>query len=267
MTNLIVYAISDGDSTAVENIAKRAIAVADSCIEVRPFSDVDDQLLLEKILLSAVNQPGDPLVFYTLENTVLTNYLKNFCDLHKINYLDLLTPAIVSVQNRLVADDDDDFGAIRKLDDTFFRRVDAMDFASRYDDGKDAKGIFVADLVVIGVSRTSKTPLSVFLANQNLRVINIPLIPGTEPPKELFQVSPSKVFGLTASPTKLEAVRTERLKALGLPTSSTYASRERILVEIAYAQEIMKRIGCAIIDVTSRSIEETADVIIRHLQM
>lgn len=266
MAKLIVYAISDNDSIAVENIAIKAMEASGREASVRAFSNVSTQLELERILLSAVNQPGDPLVFYTMESPVLFNYLKNFCDLHKISYLDLLTPAVVAVQNKLLSNGDETFGALRKLDDAFFRRVDAMDFAIRYDDGKDAKGIMVADIVIIGVSRTSKTPLSVFLANQNRRVINIPLIPGTEPPKELFEVSPSKVFGLTSAPSKLEAVRTERLKALGLPTNSEYASRDRIMEEIAYAQGIMKRIGCAIIDVSSRSIEETADVIIRHLK-
>ena len=119
---------------------------------------------------------------------------------------------------------------------------------------------------IIGVSRTSKTPLSMYLANKHYKVCNIPLVPESPVPKELFEIEPKRVIGLTNSPDKLNKIRKERLKSMGLPTESTYSDLGRILDELDYAEKIMKKIGCPIINVSDRAIEETAEVIIRHLK-
>ena len=123
-----------------------------------------------------------------------------------------------------------------------------------------------ADIVIIGVSRTSKTPLSMYLANKNLKVANIPLVPEVEPPKELYEISSKRVFGLTSSPHKLNVIRQERLKALGLSFEANYANMDRILQELEYAENIMKKIGCPIIDVTNKAIEETASIILKIMK-
>ena len=157
-------------------------------------------------------------------------------------------------------------GALRKLDEHYFRRIDAIEFAVRYDDGKDPRGVARADITIIGVSRTSKTPLSMYLANKHYKVCNIPLVPESPVPKELFEIEPKRVIGLTNSPDKLNKIRKERLKSMGLPTESTYSDLGRILDELDYAEKVMKKIGCPIINVSDRAIEETAEVIIRHLK-
>ena len=123
----------------------------------------------------------------------------------------------------------------------------------------------IADLVIIGISRTSKTPLSMYLANKNIRVANIPLVPETTIPEEIYKISPKKIIGLTNSPEKLETIRRERLKSLGLPNDSIYSNSNRILEELEYSNRIMKKIGCPIIDVSNKAIEETADIILKHL--
>jgi regulator of PEP synthase PpsR (kinase-PPPase family) len=151
---------------------------------------------------------------------------------------------------------------VHQLDDEYFRRVEAIEFAVKYDDGKDPRGLLRADVVLVGVSRTSKTPLSMFLAHKRLKAANVPLVPEVEPPEELFEVNPRKVIGLTISPDELNLIRTERLKALGLRAQANYAALERILVELEYAEKIMKKIGCPVINVSNKAVEETASIIL-----
>lgn len=149
-------------------------------------------------------------------------------------------------------------GLVHKLDEEYFKRVEAIEFAVKYDDGKDPRGLFRADIVFVGVSRTSKTPLSMYLAHKRLKVANVPLVPEVDPPEELFQIPPNKIIGLTINPEKLYEIRRERLKSLGLDDNASYAKLERILAELDYSEKIMKRLGCAVIDVSNKAVEETA---------
>src|SRR5699024_2220953 len=141
-----------------------------------------------------------------------------------------------------------------------------IEFAVKYDDGRDPRGIRKADIVLLGISRTSKTPLSMYLANRNIKVANVPLVMEVEPPKEIFEIPSKKIIGLTNSPESLNQIRTERLRALGLGVGANYASLERILDELEYAESIMKRIGCPVIDVSNKAIEETTENIISLLK-
>ncbi len=154
-------------------------------------------------------------------------------------------------------------GLIHKMDEEYFKKVDAIEFAVKYDDGKDPRGIVNADIVLIGVSRTSKTPLCMYLAHKRIRAANIPLVPEVAPPEELFQLSPGKVIGLTVKPEVLNPIRKERLLSLGLAPDADYASNERILKEIEYAEEVMTKLRCPVIDVTNRAIEENAGRILQ----
>jgi regulator of PEP synthase PpsR (kinase-PPPase family) len=163
---------------------------------------------------------------------------------------------------------DDDYsrrepGLLHKLDDDYFRKIEAVEFAVKYDDGKDPRGILYADIVLLGVSRTSKTPLCMYLAHKRLKAANIPLVPEVNPPEELFNLPRGKVIGLTIKPQKLNEIRQERLKTLGLVSNADYASMERILKELDYAENIMKRLGCPIIDVSNKAVEETASRILQ----
>jgi regulator of PEP synthase PpsR (kinase-PPPase family) len=148
------------------------------------------------------------------------------------------------------------------MDEMYYRRVEAVEFAVRYDDGKDPRGIELADIVLIGVSRTSKTPLSMYLAHKRIKVANVPLVPEVQPPEELFKAERGKVIGLTINLEQLNQIRTERLKTLGLEGQANYANPERILEELEYADRIMKRLGCPVIEVTNRAVEETASKIL-----
>ncbi|MGL5506493.1 MAG: pyruvate, water dikinase regulatory protein, partial [Paraclostridium sp.] len=175
---------------------------------------------------------------------------------------DLMTPILKEITNKVGEKPKREPGIIRKLDESYFKRVEAIEFAVKYDDGKDPRGILKSDIVLLGISRTSKTPLSMYLANKNIKVANVPLVPEIPIPKEVFEVNPKKIIGLTNSPEKLNQIRQERLKALGLSSNANYAKFDRILQELDYSEQVMKRVGCPVINVSNKAIEETAGIIL-----
>jgi regulator of PEP synthase PpsR (kinase-PPPase family) len=153
-------------------------------------------------------------------------------------------------------------GVIRKLDEDYFKRVEAVEFAVKYDDGKDPRGIMKADIVLIGVSRSSKTPLSMYLAHKNYKVVNIPLVKGSKVPDEIFEVPRRKIIGLMIDPSDLIEIRRERIRVLGLDNSVDYVSIEKIYEELEYAERIMRKVGCPVIDMTKKAVEEAANLVI-----
>src|SRR5699024_9883608 len=144
-----------------------------------------------------------------------------------------------------------------------FQRIEAIEFAVRYDDGRDPRGIARADIVLIGVSRTSKTPLSQYLAHQRIKVANVPVVPEVDPPEELFRIDKSRCIGLKIRRKKLNEIRKERLKALGLDDHTTYATLKRIDEELGFFDKIVDKIGCEVIDVSNKAVEETANIILQ----
>lgn len=157
-------------------------------------------------------------------------------------------------------------GAMRKTDEAYFKRIEAMEFAMQYDDSKDYRGLKNADVVLIGLSRTSKTPLCMYLANKGIKCINLPLMPEVGVPDELYEIDRKKVFGLTIDPMQLIEIRKRRLdKFHRLTANIEYAGDARILEEFEFADKIMRKVGCKIIDVTKRAIEDTALIILDEI--
>ena len=147
-----------------------------------------------------------------------------------------------------------------------YKRLDAIDFAIRYDDGRDFKGLEYCDICIIGVSRSSKTPLSVYLASIGYKVSNIPLLRESIVPRELFEIDSRKIFGLTMDKTRLQKIRQQRLESINLSKESKYCDIKHIEDELNYAKEIMDDLDCTIIDVTNKSIEETSEYIISKIE-
>lgn len=264
MIHLIV--ISDSTGETGEQIVRAAAAQFNmTSPDIKRYSHVRDLANLKRVLES-VDKLEDKIIYYSLVDETLIDFVKKHCDYHNINAVDILTPSIIAIERLTDLTPITQPGALRKMDEKYFERVDAIEFAVRYDDGKDPRGVMNADITIIGVSRTSKTPLSMYLANRNYRVCNIPLVPESPVPDELFQVPARKIVGLTNSPEKLNKIRKERLKALGLPANSSYSEYERIFAELEFSHAVMKRIGCPIFDVSDRAIEETAELIIRHMK-
>jgi regulator of PEP synthase PpsR (kinase-PPPase family) len=156
-------------------------------------------------------------------------------------------------------------GAIRRTDDDYFDRIEAMEFAVKHDDGRNPEGLADADIVLLGVSRTSKTPLSMYMAFKGWRVANVPLTPGSAPPEEIFHLDRRKVFGLVTSVDVLLDIRTSRMQELGGWVPG-YAEREAVEKELEEARALMRRIGCLVVHTDNRAVEEAAQEIIRHVQ-
>ena len=261
MDLLYLYLISDSIGETAEIVASSVLSQFEmDDFEIKVYSHVLDETHLLDILMDARNK--NSIVLYTLVDEALINKIQCFCLEADIPNIDLLTPLLSAIMARTHLKPLRQPGKNRRLDKQYYNRVSAIEFAVKYDDGKDPRGILKADLVLIGVSRTSKTPLSMFLANKNIKVANIPLVPEVPLPKELYQISPQKIIGLTNSPEKLNGIRQERLHTLGLNVNASYASMERIIEEMNYADSIMKKFGCPVIDVSTKAIEETARLII-----
>lgn len=257
---MVAYILSDSIGETGEEVAQAAISQFNSGeYEVRRFPYITEENQIIEILEEAKEE--NCIILFTIVVDSLRKFLMEESKKYNIQAIDILEPILKGIENIVGFKPKREPGLIRKLDENYFRKVAAVEFAVKYDDGKDARGITKADIVLIGVSRTSKTPLSMYLAHKNIKVANIPLLPEVKAPKELYEIDPNKIIGLTANPIKLNEIRQERLKALGLRNSANYASMERILGEIEYAEELMNDLGCNVIDVSNKAVEETAGVI------
>lgn len=197
-------------------------------------------------------------VIYTLVRPDLKEALEAKAKALNLKCVDIMGPVIDILKYTTAASPLFEPGLLRKLDGAYFHKVEAIDFAIKYDDGKQPWGLAKADLVIVGVSRTSKTPLCMYLAHKGIMAANVPLVPDVAPPEELLQLPKSKIVGLTINPQLLYEIRKERLKTLGLAESSDYANLDRIAEELDYAAGIMRKIGCPIFDVSNKAVEETA---------
>ena len=263
--NAVIYIVSDSVGETAEQVMKAAAVQYENCdFQIENHSYISETAAIDEIIQKARNK--NSIIIFTLMMPKLKEHLMEKAEENQINYVDVLGPSVTALSKLFNKEPSYEPRAFRKLDEKYFSKVDAMEFAVEYDDCKDPKGILKADVVLLGVSRTSKTPLSIYLATKNLKVTNIPLLPEVRPPKELFEIPSSRIIGLVNSPSQLNAIRIERLKAYGLSEGGNYASLERIAQELKYAEEIMKKIGCKVIDVTDKAIEETANIILQILK-
>lgn len=208
---------------------------------------------------------GENLIYSTIIRTDILQYLKKKAKYKGFEVVDLFEIPIKAAENFFGQEAKREIGLTRQLTDDYFDKIDALDFAMKYDDGKDPRGIILADIVLIGISRTSKTPLSLNLAFKNYRVCNIPLVPEIEVPKELFEVNPQKIIGLVINKDKLNEIRNERLRSMGITEGGEYSSDDRIINELKFALDLYEKLGCKIIDVTTKTIEETTLDIITYI--
>lgn len=265
MNRSIFYVLSDSVGETAELLVKAALS---------QFSEVD--MLIQRIpyvddigtIVDAFNiaKANEGIIAYTLVKPEFRTKMVELSKQYDVMAIDLLGPLLDKLQVHLDRNPRLKPGLVHKLDEDYYKRVEAVEFAVKYDDGRDPKGILKADLVLIGVSRTSKTPLSQFLAHKRIKVANVPIVPEVEPPEELFQVDPDKCIGLKITADKLNGIRTERLRSLGLDGTANYAKKERIEEELAYFDQVVKKIGCQTIDVSNKAVEETANIILQTMQ-
>lgn len=261
MPAISIYMLSDSIGETARGVVAAVAAQFPPTVplKIQRFPFVTDQKTLIPILEDAVQEHA--IIVTTLVNQDLQQTVTLFCQTHKLTLIDLLSTLTAAISQRSQTASLEAPGSLRKLDEHYFHRISAMEFAVRYDDGKDPRGLLTADIVLLGVSRTSKTPLSMYLANQNFKVANLPLIPEVPLPKELFKVPAHKLIGLTMPVQNLLKIRTERLAALGLPQTTNYTMPTKITAELDYAQQIFDQLNATVINVAERSIEETASLI------
>lgn len=257
----IIYIISDSLGETAEFVARASASQFEGeHLEICKIPFVGQKYHLEEIVEEASERIS--VIAFTLVDPELRNYLMQLAREKNVLTVDVLGPMMEAISGMTNRDPLGEPGLLRKMDDHYFTKVEAIEFAVRYDDGKDPQGMIRADIVLVGVSRTSKTPVSMYLATKGIKAANVPLVPEVAPPEELFNLPKSKVVGFTISPQLLYEIRQERLKAIGLASNADYADYGRILKELDYAEGIMKRLGCSIIDVTNRAVEETASKVL-----
>lgn len=260
----VVYVVSDAAGDTGEQAVKAAAAQFHPLpVHIRRAAFIQSPDSIDAVLTAAAEEQA--IVLYTLVIPELRDYMMKQASYRNVIAIDLLGTLIDCLEQRFGRESRHEPGLNHVLDADYFRKMEAIEFAVRHDDARDASGLHKADIVLVGVSRTSKTPLSMVLAYKMFKVANVPLVPELVPPKELFTVPADKVIGLTIRTDALHAIRKERLKALGLPDTAVYATNDRIEKELAYASEMMARIGCAVIDVSNKAVEETASLIMEMI--
>ncbi|MDD7383431.1 MAG: pyruvate, water dikinase regulatory protein [Peptoniphilaceae bacterium] len=262
---LAINIISDTSGYATKQIVKQTLSQFDTKYQIKIYPNVRDIESLKSLLNYLLIYEDNQIIYHSLLDRNLNIYLNDFCNKNSIERVDVLSGSIDAVSKKLNKKPNLEVSSKFLYDSEYFRQFDAVEFAIKYDDGKDFKALKLCDIALIGLSRTTKTPLSIYLASKGYKVANIPLVLESAVPKELFEVDANKIFGLTLDKDHMVKIRRERLKLLNLPEDSQYSNPVRIDEEIAYAESIMEEIGCTKIDVTGRALEESADIILSQI--
>ncbi len=254
-------------SDATGETATRLVAALEAQFPDQPFEEVRHPMVetVDDLMLAVNRAKGRPAVLvYTIVKTELRDAMRALCRQAKLHYCDILGPPLASIAKVSGMAAQMKPGARPPLDSAYFRRMAAIEFAVKFDDGVGS-GLRESDIVLVGVSRTSKTPLSMYLGYLGYKTANVPIVKGIEPPPDLFSIDASKVVGLTIGPDRLAEIRRERARLMRGARQS-YANIVEIYEELDQAAAVHRRLGCPVIDVTELSVEETAQRVIRLVQ-
>lgn len=256
-----VYVVSDALGETAEFVVRAAASQFFATeMDIMRMPYVNNKQYIREIVAQASMERC--ILAYTLVVDELRQEMVDAATEYGVATIDIMGPVLQTMADVANETPQMQAGLLRKLDEEYFRKVEAVEFAVKYDDGKDPRGLTHAEIVLVGVSRTSKTPVCMYLAHKGVKAANIPLVPEVNLPQELFALPPGRVVGLTINPTFLNEIRIERLKTLGLTANANYASLRRILDELEYAEAVMRKLGCPVIDVTNRAVEETASKVL-----
>lgn len=259
MYNEKVWILSDRNSKTLTHILIRNYFLQDLQTDIRIYDKINTLSELKKFEFFADEQ----IIYFSFENSQMSEYTIKKCKSLGIKYLDVYQNVykfLGSIFSKISSGGDITKIVRESLDNN------PVAFALNNDDGSNPKSIVDSDIVIIGVSRTSKTPLSIYMSNLGYNVTNIPLVPEIELPKELFQIDSKKIFALLMDTKRLSEIRKERTNTLGIPHDSEYASIERINYELEYSKNIIEKLNCMSIDVTHMSIEETSEKIKKAIE-
>lgn len=262
----VIYVVSDSTGETAERVTRATLL---------QFPDADVRLKLERRVrdrrgLTAVLQKAaaaEAMVVFTLVRPELRDHFNEEASRLNVLHVDVIGSLIHQIGHHLQADPVNIPSAELPLSPEYFRRVEAIEFAVKSDDGKEPRNLHKADLVLCGVSRTSKTPLSTYLAGRGLKIANVPLVLGVNPPRELLELPGYRVIGLTIDVDQLLDIRKHRLQQLGMPSDANYGLRDHVKAELEYGHSIFrKNPEWMVVDVTNCAIEETATIILEALK-
>ncbi|MBM6507894.1 pyruvate, water dikinase regulatory protein [Staphylococcus pasteuri] len=263
---LTIYIVSDSIGETAQRMIHATLTQFPDLtqIEIKKFPYIKDEMEFLNVLELA--REKNAIVVTTLVNESFNALGHQYANEHQLSYIDYMSELITMIEKHTTSTPLMESGALRKMNTEYFNRIEAIEYSVKYDDGKHFTDIGEADALIVGVSRTSKTPLSMYLANKGYKIANIPLVPEVTIPESVFQHKNLKVFGLTASPNYIANIRKNRAEALGISKTSTYNSLERIKKELSYAEEIFNKLNAIVINTEYKSIEESAFYIERFLQ-
>ncbi len=260
-----IYVLSDSTGETAERVVRAALSqFGKADVRIRRLSKVSNQQEVQQTMQTVV--PDSGLLVYTLVDNDLAVAVHTIAEEKGLMAFDLLSPLLQSLSVFLGIMAQSTPGLLHQIDTDYFKRIEAVNFTVKHDDGQETRGLEKADLVLVGVSRSSKTPLSMYLAHKGYKVANVPIVKGIEPPEELDRISPVKVVGLLISPKRLVDIRTSRLVNMGQSMKSSYADYENVEEEITYCRQFYRHHpDWLIVDVTNKSVEESASEILRRL--
>lgn len=259
-----IYVMSDSIGATARSLAQAVtVQFPKTEFKIQKFPFITTLSILKGTLSAAKRDHA--FIIHTFIKKELTDYTDEFCNENHLLHFDGISRLLTELEKQTDEKPLRKPGINHETDKDYFKRISAIEFAVTYDDGKDPAGFEKADIVLLGVSRTSKTPLSLYLANLGYKVANLPLVPHTKIPKELFKIDKSKIFGLTNDPEILNDIRKERMIAYGLDPNTNYSNIGNIESELKAANDLYKQLGCLVINVAHKSIEETATLILESL--
>ncbi len=251
-----IFIISDATGQSALHILRAALVqFKQPRTKITMFHDIDTRAELKKVLEQA--RAARSLIAFTFVKKEMRDFAGAYCLKHDIIHLDILGPLIRNLSLFLKRKPLETPSLLRKVDERYFLRIDAIEYTLGHDDGRGAERLKDADIVIVGLSRSSKTPTSFYLAQEGYKVANVPVVPGIPLPEELFEIDQNKIACLTIDPEVLQKVRLAREKRSGL--KSTYSDLKKIFSEVEYIRGLIrKNRAWRVVDTTNKSIEETA---------
>lgn len=263
---LHIYILSDSIGETAHKVAKSALAQFPTAKTVlHKFSFISNPERLKSILQDA--NKDDALVFMTVVNSELAKQAEAYCIKTGLICYNLIQPFTLEIERRTGIQPSAVIGAQYELSEEYFDRIKAIEFCLANDDGRDPKGLLDAEIVILGVSRTGKTPLSMYLGTRGYKVANLPLIPEKEITPYIYQIDPKKIVGLTNDARIIHRHRENRMREYGISSATQYASKDRVSAELEYANTLYRELDCPVIHVDDRSIEESATIILELLNL
>jgi len=258
-----IYILSDATGQSGLHILRAALVqFKHARTKIMVFHDVDSKAGLKKVLDQSKSDKA--LIAFTFVKKEMRDFTAQYCKKNDIYHLDILGPLINTLSSYLKLEPLETPSLLRKVDEHYFKRIDAIEYTLGHDDGRGAERLKEADIVLLGLSRTSKTPTSFFLAQEGYKVANVPIVPGIALPEELFEIDQHKVICLNIDPEVLQKIRKVRQRNSGLKPS--YSDLRKVFAEVEYVRELArKHQSWKVLDTTNKSIEETSWEIIHHV--